>query len=158
MVAASYNAGKTGISKQLNRQQASDYYNLLLGEETGRYVYRIIALKEILSDPNKYGFYVDEKDLYPAIETKTVAVDSTIHNMASFAKSYQLSYKELKDLNPWLRDNELTNSRKRTYEINLPLSAVNPQKAEAHSVQNEAVSSKQLQNNSLQLKTKGLSM
>ncbi|TLX75287.1 lytic transglycosylase domain-containing protein [Labilibacter sediminis] len=120
LVAASYNAGKNGINKQLKKQKATDYYNLLLGEETGRYVYRIIALKEILSSPDKYGFYVKDKDLYPTIDIQKINVNSSIDNIADFASNYGLSYKEFKDLNPWLRDNTLTNSRQKEYQISLP--------------------------------------
>lgn len=120
LVAASYNAGRTGIKKQLTRQQSNNYYELLLGEETGRYVYRILAIKEILSRPDEYGFHVDSSHLYHNPVTKTIKVDSTIVNFASFALSNNISYKELKELNPWLRDNMLTNSKKKTYYIALP--------------------------------------
>ncbi len=120
LVAASYNAGKRGISNQLDRQKATSYYDLLLGEETGRYVYRILAIKEILSNPQDYGFYVDEKDKYHVVPTQTLTIDSAISNMADFAAKYSISYKELKDLNPWLRDVSLTNRYKKAYEISIP--------------------------------------
>jgi hypothetical protein len=120
LVAASYNAGKSGISKQLERQQVSDYYDLLLGEETSRYVFRIIAAKEILMHPEKYGFVFDKTDLYYFKPTYTVEVDSVITNIASFAKRYGLNYKEFKVLNPWLRENKLNNASKKKYLIKLP--------------------------------------
>ncbi len=120
LVAASYNAGKKGISEQLDRQKTDNYFDLLLGEETGRYVYRIIAVKEIISQPEKYGFHIEKKDLYPVIPIKTIAIDSTITDFADFASGYGISYKELKDLNPWLRDNSLQNRSKKTYYIDLP--------------------------------------
>lgn len=120
LVAASYNAGKSGILKQMNRQQASNYYDLLLGEETSRYVFRIIAAKEILSHPKKYGFIFDKSDLYNDKPTYTVAVDSVITNVANFAKHYGLTYKEFKILNPWLRENKLNNASKKKYQIKLP--------------------------------------
>ncbi len=120
LVAASYNAGRSGILKQLDRQQVNDYYDLLLGEETSRYVFRIIAAKEILSHPKKYGFIFDNSDLYIHKPTYTVKVDSVITNVASFAKHYGMNYKEFKILNPWLRENKLNNSTKKMYEIKLP--------------------------------------
>ncbi len=120
LVAASYNAGKRGISNQLDRQKTDNYYDLLLGEETGRYVYRILAIKEILSNPEKYGFYVDDKDLYHVVPTQVLSVDSAISDMADFAAKYSITYKELKDLNPWLRDVNLTNRYKKTYQISIP--------------------------------------
>lgn len=139
LVAASYNAGKRGVSNQLERQKTDNYYDLLLGEETGRYVYRIIALKEILSDPTKYGFYVPEDDLYPQIPTQTISIDSTINNIAVFASSYEISYKELKDLNPWLRDNKLSNTRKKTYSINLPNTVQSPQSKQTLAIENTPI-------------------
>jgi len=123
LVAASYNAGKKGVSTQLDKQKAESYYNLLLGEETGRYVYRIIAVKEILSDPEKYGFHVNDEDKYQAIATKTVSFDSAITDIADYASAYGISYKEFKDLNPWLRDNVLSNRNKKSYQFYLPKEA-----------------------------------
>jgi hypothetical protein len=120
LVAASYNAGKSGVNKQLAIQKTDNYYDLLLGEETGRYVYRILALKEILSSPEKYGFYVAKEDLYPALPIHTVVIDSTINNIADFADSFGISYKQFKDLNPWLRENLLSNRSKKSYSIYLP--------------------------------------
>ncbi len=120
LVAASYNAGRTGIKKQLEKQKTDNYYHLLLGEETGRYVFRILAVKEILTHAEKYGFHVKKEHLYHFSKTKLVPVDSTINNITDFAAQYNISYKELKDLNPWLRNNELTNTKKKTYMIALP--------------------------------------
>lgn len=121
MVAASYNNGRLGLIKQINRQDEDYYYDLLLNEETGRYLYRILSLKTILSDPEKYGFYVRSEDLYPPIRTKKIEVDSSIHSMVDFARHFNLNYKTLKYFNPWLRDNRLTNYKKKTYSIEIPL-------------------------------------
>jgi hypothetical protein len=120
LVAASYNAGRSGIIKQLDRQQVTDYYDLLLGEETSRYVFRIIAAKEILKHPTKYGFVFDKSDLYRYTPTYTVKVDSVITNVGNFAKRYGMTYKEFKILNPWLRENKLNNASKKVYGIKLP--------------------------------------
>ncbi|PWD98562.1 lytic transglycosylase domain-containing protein [Marinilabilia rubra] len=120
LAAAAYNAGRSRIIRQLDRQKTNNYYDLLLNDETGRYVFRIIAIKEILEDPQNYGFHVKKKDLYYMEPTYTVDVDSTVRDFASFAHEYNLSYKELKDLNPWLRDDKLTNSRGKTYQIKIP--------------------------------------
>ena len=120
MAAASYNSGRSGIIKQMDKQQETNYYDLLLGEETSRYVFRIIAAKEILNHPKKYGFIYDQADLYQHKETYQIEVDSVITNIASFAKHYGLNYKELKELNPWLRENVLNNATKKKYLIKLP--------------------------------------
>jgi hypothetical protein len=123
LAAASYNAGPQGISKQVDIQKENNYYNLLFGEETGRYVYRILAAKVIITDPAKYGFLVSKDDLYLPFETFEIEVSGPIPDFADFAKSYGVSYKDLKNLNPWLRETFLTNPLKITYKIKLPLSA-----------------------------------
>lgn len=123
LAAASYNAGRTGINRQLSRQKADNYFDLLLNEETGRYVYRILAIKEILTHPESYGFYVKETDLYQPLETKTIEIKEGIPSFPDFAIQYRITYKELKDLNPWLRETSLTNPSKKTYWIKLPVSA-----------------------------------
>jgi membrane-bound lytic murein transglycosylase D len=120
LVAASYNLGMTGVQSQLNRQKASTYYDILLTEETARYVYRILAMKEIISRPKVYGFILRKKDLYPMIPTKKLIIDSTIHNLADFAIKEGISYKYLKLFNPWLRTNMLSNPSKKKYLLELP--------------------------------------
>jgi hypothetical protein len=120
MAAASYNVGRTGLNRQINRQDERYYYDLLLNTETGRYVYRLIALKLIMEDPEEYGFEFSKKDLYPRIPTYKVTVDSAVTDFAAFAKNHSINYKVLKFFNPWLRDNKLTNPSGRTYYISIP--------------------------------------
>lgn len=120
LAAASYNMGMGGLSKQIKRQKINNYYDLLLNEETGRYIYRILAVKEVLSNSAHYGFNVREKDKYSPVKTYEVQVDSSVTNFADFAFEYKLSYKTLKIFNPWLRDDHLTNSKKKTYLIKIP--------------------------------------
>src|SRR5690606_19140874 len=109
LAAAAYNAGNAGISRRLKEQNVTDYYDLLLGEETGRYVFRIVALKEILSNPNKYGFNFREKDLYNNVPTFQVEVDTAVTDFTKFAEKYGINYKILKLHNPWLREPKLNN-------------------------------------------------
>ena len=123
LAAAAYNAGRTGVNQQLKRQNTKSYYDLLLGEETGRYVYRILAVKTILSNPEHYGFFVKDEDLYPVIKTCDIEVKTAVKNFATYAQKYGTSYKELKNLNPWLREAYLSNSSKKTYTIKLPASS-----------------------------------
>lgn len=118
--AAAYNAGNHGIGKRLKAQQVSSYYDLLLGEETGRYMFRIIALKEILSNPDTYGFNFRDKDLYNEVPTYKVAVDTAVTNFASFSKGFGINYKILKLHNPWLREPHLNNKSKKEYLIDIP--------------------------------------
>lgn len=121
LAAAAYNAGNAGISKRLKAQQVTAYYDLLLGEETGRYMFRIMALKEIMSHPDKYGFNFRTKDLYKNIKTKSVKIDTSVSDFASFAKDHGINYKILKIHNPWLREPHLNNKSGKLYTIDIPL-------------------------------------
>ena len=121
LAAAAYNAGNYGISRRLEAQGVTSYYDAFLSNETERYVLRIIALKEVLSNPRKYGFKFEEKDLYTMEKTRTIKVDSAITNIALFAKNFGLNYKELKLHNPWLRQNKLNNRSQKVYEIKIPI-------------------------------------
>lgn len=118
--AASYNGGMSGISRKLEEQQVENFYDLLLTEETSRYVFRILALKEIMKNPAKYGFEIPNEMLYKQIPVKTIEVDSTINDLATFAKSQGINYKILKLHNPWLRDRKLINKSGKKYEIEIP--------------------------------------
>lgn len=120
LVAAAYNAGRNGVARQIVRQKKHDYYDLLLGEETGRYVYRILALKLILSDPEKYGFKVPKDEIYPIIQTYNVTIDGPVDDFADFANEHGVNYKILKYFNPWLRETTLSNPSGKTYIVRLP--------------------------------------
>jgi len=121
MAAAAYNAGNGGIQNQINRQKATNnYYDLLLNDETSRYVFRILAFKEILSNPEKYGFNFEEKDLYHPIPTYKVKVDTAITDIPGFAKQFGINYKILKIHNPWLRETYLRNASGKEYNIEIP--------------------------------------
>ena len=121
LAAAAYNAGNYGVAKRLETQKVTSYYDVLLPDETERYVFRIIALKEVLSNPKAYGFIFDQNDLYTLPKTRTVKVDTVITNIANFAKKFGTNYKELKLHNPWLRENKLNNASRKMYEIKIPV-------------------------------------
>lgn len=120
LVAASYNMGRGGVNKQLNLQKVKSYYDLSLNSETGRYVYRILALKTIFASPSKYGFQLRERDLYPKLQTKNVEIDSSYINWADFATENDISYGILKELNPWLKTSSLSNKTRKNYKVKLP--------------------------------------
>ena len=122
LAAAAYNAGNARIARNLKKQQVTNYYDLLLNSETSRYIFRIVALKEVLSNPRKYGFEFEEDDLYNLPDIKTVKVDTVITNIASFAKKFKTNYKELKLNNAWLRENKLNNKSRKLYKIKIPKS------------------------------------
>lgn len=120
MTAASYNVGRRGIDRQMERQKEYDYYNLLLNSETARYVYRIIALKLVIENPAKFNFLIPKEHLYQPIAYKEVEVKSAVESWADFAHENNTNYKMLKFLNPWLRESKFTNKGQKTYVIKLP--------------------------------------
>jgi hypothetical protein len=120
LAAAAYNAGTGSITKFMNIQKAETYYDLLLGDETGRYVFRLLAIKEILTHPERYGYEVDKTDMYTAVPTFTVEINTPVTNFADFAKEYEINYKILKRHNPWLREPHLNNLSGKEYTIEIP--------------------------------------
>ncbi len=121
IVAASYNRGSNGVNRQIDIQEQSDYYNLLLPEETARYLFRILSFKTIFTDQEKYGFYIPANQLYPEIEYRMVKVDTAVNSFADFAYQQGTNYKILKAFNPWLRQPYLTNKAGKEYSIKVPL-------------------------------------
>ena len=130
MAVASYNLGGGGLNKQVERQKTQDYFALLLPEETSRYIFRILAAKEIIRDPARYGFHLRPQDLYAPYRTRALEVTGPIEDLADFAIRQGTNYKTLKLLNPWLRDVKLTNAKGKTYEILLPTEAFDTAKEE----------------------------
>jgi len=120
LAAASFNYGRYALHRQLERQGADSYYNLILNQETARYIYRILALKLILEDPERFGFNIRPEDLYYPVPSYEVEVDTTVNDFAAFARSHSINYKYLKILNPWLRESYLKNPSGTTYQIKLP--------------------------------------
>ncbi len=120
LAAASYNFGVDGLKKQMEKQHADNYYHLVLGEETERYIARVVALKTILNNPKEYGFYITKRDLYPALNTETITVNHTIKDLAVFAEEHGMDYATLKYYNPWLRDVEMPDKTGKVYNIILP--------------------------------------
>ncbi len=119
LVAASYNMGIDGVKKQIEKQKADSYWNMVLNTETSRYVFRIMALKEIISQPAKYGFQLLPADYYQPLIYSVVTVDSSITDLADFSLKNKINYKQLKIMNPWLRQNFLTNKAKKKYSIKI---------------------------------------
>ena len=118
--AASYNIGRRGLERALNKQAVPSYYDLLLGEETSRYVFRARAVKLIFEDPAKYGFNFSEDHLYGKEDLEEIEITSTIQNLRDWAFDHHINYKILKRYNPWLRKNTLTVRRGKSYIIQIP--------------------------------------
>lgn len=121
LVAASYNRGISGIQRAIEGQQVQSYYDLYLNDETSRYVFRILAIKEIINNPAKYGFKINPRHLYAEEQVGYVEVDETIRDLVSFAKDHHTNYKLLKSHNPWLRDDKLTVKKGKKYRIAIPI-------------------------------------
>ncbi len=121
LAAASYNMGQNGVAEQLERQKTDSYYGLLLNDETARYIARIISMKIISNNYEKYGFNISPDQLYPPIETYDFVINDKVEHFADFAHEHGIDYRTLKFFNPWLRENYLTNSSKKEYIIKLPV-------------------------------------
>lgn len=119
--AAAYNMGGTRLSRDIRSQKANSYYDLNLNSETSRYVFRIIALKEIVSNPEEFGFYIDDHQKYePLDDYINIVVDNTVESWADFAEKNGISYRMLKVYNPWLINTKLTNNSRKEFLIRVP--------------------------------------
>lgn len=117
---AAYNMGPGNFSKNLTKQGETSYYNLNVGAESSRYVFRLMAIKEIMSNPAQYGFYVDAHEKYPPLDNYiNVHVDKSVDSWNTFATDHGTTYRMLKLYNPWLRDTDLTVINN-TYNIRIP--------------------------------------
>lgn len=121
LVAAAYNAGGAGIQKQLDFQKVTNYYDLLLNDETSRYVFRILALKQIMKNPQQYGFPISTEEQYRIVPTKKIAIDSTVNDLVDLAIKQGINYKLLKIHNPWLRTTKIVNPTNKKYQLEIPL-------------------------------------
>ncbi len=119
LAAAAYNMGEAGVKKQMTEQNCNSYWNLYLNQETARYMYRIIAYKLIFENPERYHYKLLPEDLYAPIACDTLHIDTTITSLSDFAQLQKITYRELKELNPWLRGKKLTVSTK-SYTIKVP--------------------------------------
>ena len=69
-VSASYNAGQGRISSQLDKQLADHAMDLWLAEETSRYMFRLLAVKEVFGNPQRFGSLLKREQLFPAMPYK----------------------------------------------------------------------------------------
>lgn len=120
MVAASYNGGMGRISGEADKQQVSDFFDMLLTAETSRYVFRIFVMKQFLENPKAYGYILQKEDFYTTISTKTIIVNGSVDDWTTWAAQQGISYYQLKEFNIWLRDRKLTNASKKEYRIEIP--------------------------------------
>ena len=121
LAAAAYNMGGSSLKKSIAEQKGSSYYDLNLNAETNRYIFRIVALKEIMSHPEKYGFYLDTSEGYPPLDAyREITIDQGIPDLGQFSLDNGTTYRMLKVYNPWLISASLPNPSGKTYIIRLP--------------------------------------
>jgi len=123
LVAASYNMGISGVAKRLKRQQVNSYYDLLINTETSRYVFRILALKQILKNPDQYNFNFSNCKKYEQVPMRYAMVDSSVTNLIDWSLNESINYKILKIYNPWLKSRRLPNIDSTMYKIAIPKNA-----------------------------------
>lgn len=137
-VAASYNAGQGRISTQLEKQLVNHAMDLWLVEETSRYMFRLLAIKEIFNSPKRYGFLLKNEHLYPPIPYEEVEISTSITDLRHYANQKGITYAQLKDANPWLRGHSLQNKTGKKYILKIPTHQgmnYDPQKTIAHNKQ-----------------------
>lgn len=125
LVAASFNAGTRRVQKFMKEQKVTSYYDLLMADETERYVFRILAIKTIFENPEQHGIYISKNLEYQPFKYKKVTIKEDIDNWADFAKEHGITYKLLKTFNPWLRSNKLRVKGNKTYEVKIPVKPFN---------------------------------
>ena len=121
LAAASYNVGMANIDSRIGYQSLKNYYDMQLPLETARYIYRAVALKTIMNNPEAYGFYINKDQLYKPIECKEVIVKESIANWSDFAAKHNTNFKMIKMLNEWIRSNKLDNKYGKTYKVLVPI-------------------------------------
>ncbi|MFZ4542831.1 MAG: lytic transglycosylase domain-containing protein [Saprospiraceae bacterium] len=121
LAAAAYNEGAPRLAREMAEQRGKNYFDLNLNDETSRYVFRIMAIKEIMQHPEEYDFFVENEHLYEKLkECNEIVVEDTVENWADFAQSYNLNYRIFKVYNPWLIGQGLSNKTKKRYLIKIP--------------------------------------
>lgn len=119
-VAASYNGGMARVSRELEAQGQRSAYDLWLTDETSRYMFRLLAMKEIMENPAKYGYRLTADQLYRPTRTREVTVDTPVTDWPAWASAHGTSYLTLRELNPWIRAKSLPNKSGKTYTVLLP--------------------------------------
>ena len=117
LAAAAYNAGVQRIKTSLGKQQTNSYYDLFLNEETSRYMYRMLATKLIFESPESYGFVIPKAQTYPFPKNKLVKVSISPIDWVAFAQSQNMSYADLREMNPWIKGYQLSNRNNKVYEV-----------------------------------------
>ncbi len=135
---ASYNGGQARITKELDRQGEDTALDLYLTEETTRYPFRILAIKTVMGNPQKYGFKLRPEQLYQPREYTTVEVSGPVESWADWAKEHGINYSTLREENQWIRSKKLTNKLGKTYKVRIPKAKSLSRKAAGTKIYNPA--------------------
>lgn len=120
VVAAAFNGGMGRFDRIIKSQSTANYYEMYMNQETSRYIFRILAFKLIFEHPERYGYFLKKEELYPRIPQKDIEVKANIPNLVEFAQQHGISYRMLRELNPWINDTQLVVSQGKTYRIKIP--------------------------------------
>ncbi|MCH1574927.1 MAG: lytic transglycosylase domain-containing protein [Flavobacteriales bacterium] len=121
LAAASYNMGMSGLSRRMEDQGGAAYWDLMLNDETARYVYRLYATKQVMENPEAHGFVLQAEDWYAPLETRDTVLVDGVNDLAALSQKMGVSYNALKTLNPWLRSGKLPIAEDQYYVLRLPL-------------------------------------
>lgn len=120
-VAASYNTGRANVTKRIEAQKEKKAIDLVLLPETSRYIFRLLAIKTVFSDPGAYGFILKREDLYPVIPiAETININKPVNSWAAVAKKHGLTYLQLHEANPWIRSAAMANKNMKSYKVKIP--------------------------------------
>lgn len=121
LAAASYNAGRAGISRRVEKQGTSSYYDTYMPQETLRYIYRILSFKLITATPQVYGYMIKEEDYYvPMTNWFEDEVADLKIDWSKYATGHGTNYKMLRQLNPWIRDYDFNNRNGKKWKVKIP--------------------------------------
>jgi len=122
---AAYNAGRGTIMGAMKSQSESDYYGLKLSNETERYLFRIMAVKLLSEEPERYGIDLEGAICYEPRDIVPVelVVERRAMPLAAIADAAGVSYRYLTELNPWMTGSDLP---KGSYKLMLPTSGSEP--------------------------------
>lgn len=116
---AAYNAGAGRLREAIENQNSKDFLDLYLPDETERYVFRVMAMKEIISNKERYGVSINDKELYRPVMLAeiTLETEKEFHSNV-LAKAMEISYRTFRTYNLHIRRYRLP---KGAYRINVPL-------------------------------------
>ena len=121
LAVAGFNMGEEGLMTEIMEQDTNNYYELYLPLETQRFIFRILSVKMIFADPQRFGFRLNEEDYYPPLTFDRVEVtcerEMPIRVVARAAKTH---FKVIKDLNPEIRGHYLAEG---THQVLVPKGA-----------------------------------